>query len=96
MNNKAKIIGGALAGIAIGAAIGVLLAPDKGSETRKKISQKKDDYIAGLEEDIDDFVELVTAKIKLAKLRAAYMAGIGTHKAADIAERGRQRTEELT
>ena len=33
-----KVVVGVLAGIAVGVLFGVLFAPDKGSETRKKIS----------------------------------------------------------
>jgi len=40
MNNSAKILAGIVAGIAAGVIIGVLLAPDKGSETRKKITDE--------------------------------------------------------
>lgn len=40
MNNNIKIATALIAGVAIGAAAGVLLAPDKGSETRKKIKAK--------------------------------------------------------
>lgn len=38
MNNNTKVIAALFGGLAIGAAIGILFAPDKGSETRKKMA----------------------------------------------------------
>jgi len=43
-NNTGKIIGAVLAGVAIGGILGILFAPDKGSETRKKILAKGEDF----------------------------------------------------
>jgi gas vesicle protein len=40
MNNTGKILTGIAAGAAAGVVLGVLFAPDKGSETRRKISEK--------------------------------------------------------
>ncbi len=40
-----KVILGVLAGLATGAILGILFAPDKGSETRKKISKKTTDTL---------------------------------------------------
>ena len=37
MNNNGKILLALLGGIAIGAVAGILMAPGKGSETRKKV-----------------------------------------------------------
>lgn len=37
MNTSGKILAAVAAGIAAGAVLGILFAPDKGSETRKKI-----------------------------------------------------------
>ena len=36
--SKTNVVIGVLAGVAVGALIGILFAPDKGSETRRKIS----------------------------------------------------------
>lgn len=66
-----KFLMGALAGIAIGAIVGVLMAPDKGSETRKKIAQKGTDLTdglkgkySGLKDKYNDIVDGVTNKLE--------------------------------
>lgn len=63
-----KAILAVLAGVAAGAALGVLFAPDKGFDTRKKISRKGEDLADALNDKIDEkFDELlaaVTGKVK--------------------------------
>jgi len=51
--SQGKIILGALAGIAAGALIGILFAPEKGKETRKKIVHKGEEYVDNLKEQVN-------------------------------------------
>jgi gas vesicle protein len=40
MNTSGKILAAVAAGIAAGAVLGILFAPDKGTETRRKINER--------------------------------------------------------
>jgi gas vesicle protein len=57
---------GVLAGIAAGAALGVLFAPGQGSNTRKNISRKTEDLVDAvsdkLEEKFDEVIHVVKGK----------------------------------
>jgi gas vesicle protein len=61
--SSGKVLLGLLAGVAAGAVLGVLFAPDKGSVTRKKIARKSQEYADGLTEKFDEFLETINEKI---------------------------------
>lgn len=54
-----KVLVGVIAGVAAGALLGVLFAPDKGSETRKKISKKGSDTVEGLKDKFDQLLSSI-------------------------------------
>jgi len=64
--NTGKILLGVLAGVTAGALLGVLFAPDRGSETRKKVAQKGKDLVDDLEETLKAFLADVTDKFETA------------------------------
>jgi gas vesicle protein len=73
-----------LVGVAVGATLGILFAPNKGSKTRKIISKKKDEYVGDLEEKFNDFAGIVTEKLD--RLRG---------ETARMVKGGKQQEEEL-
>jgi hypothetical protein len=54
---------GVLAGLAAGAALGVIFAPDKGSYTRKKITKKANDLVGALNHQIDERFDILIASL---------------------------------
>lgn len=76
MNDNSKTVVALLAGLAAGAALGILFAPDKGDETRDKLSQSLKelsdsvkDKAAGELDALNSFKEKVVGSIKT-KLRS--------------------------
>jgi gas vesicle protein len=65
--SSGKVVLGLLAGIAAGAVLGILLAPEKGSDTRKKISKKGKDYSDSLKNKFDEFKETISEKFDKVK-----------------------------
>jgi gas vesicle protein len=69
--SKEKVLLGVLAGVAIGAALGVLFAPDKGWNTRKRISKKAEDLTEDLIDKFEEFLDSISVKVDDVKEEAA-------------------------
>jgi len=69
--SKGKVLLSLLAGVAAGALLGILFAPEKGSVTRKKITKKAEDYADGLKEKFNEFVDDISGKFEEIKEEVA-------------------------
>lgn len=82
--SKGKLITGILAGAAAGAVLGILLAPDKGSETRKKIAKKGNDLSGSVKDGFSKLGETLNSKYQSIK-----------GDAKDLVEKGKEKSAEL-
>ena len=67
---QGKVVLGLLAGLAAGAVLGILLAPEKGSVTRKKITDKGQDYVDEVKNKFGNMVDGITEKYEKVKNQA--------------------------
>jgi gas vesicle protein len=81
--NAGKVFLGVLVGVAVGATLGILFAPDKGVKTRKKISQKKDEYVDELEEKFNEFIGSITEKFDSMRGETARLVKNGKQQAEE-------------
>ena len=84
MSSTGKVFLGVLAGAAVGAALGILFAPDKGSNTRAKLSKTGEDYIEDLKSKFSELIE--GSKESLANVKS---------NADDMMEKGRSKVQEV-
>lgn len=68
--STSKTLLGLAAGAAIGAVAGLLLAPEKGSETRKKISSKTGDLADNVKSSFNDFIDQLKSSYSKAGAQA--------------------------
>lgn len=78
-----KVFLGVLAGAAVGAVLGILFAPAKGTKTRKKISKKGEKLAEDLKEKFNEFLESISEKFVEVKEGVSDFAEPGKTKAKE-------------
>ena len=79
-----KVVLGVLAGVAAGSILGILFAPDKGSKTIKKVSKIGDDYVNGLKDKFENFLENISEKFESAMEEGTNLVEKGKSKAREL------------
>lgn len=73
-----KVLLGVLAGVAAGALIGILFAPDKGSEIRSKIVKQGEDYLDSVKERFNSLLDNITGMYDGGKVESS--ATVESHR----------------
>ncbi len=85
MNSGSKVLLGVLAGAAAGAILGVLFAPEAGTETRRRLSEGGRDVANNLKSRFSDLVDNIAEKYEAAR-----------EGATDLIDRGKQAVSNVT
>ena len=79
-----KVILGLIGGLAIGAVLGVLFAPDKGKNTRKKIATKGVDLADNIKTQFEELANLITNKAEKVADDSQEIFETATEKLTDL------------
>jgi gas vesicle protein len=82
--SSSKLLAGILLGATVGAVVGILFAPDKGSETRKKISDSTNDLGDNLKTKFSEMTDSIKEKFESIK-----------GDANEILQKGKSYTEDV-
>jgi gas vesicle protein len=75
--SSGKVVLALLAGVAAGAVLGILFAPEKGSETRKKLSGQGEDLKESMKEQFNQFLDDISEKYENVKEEDADLSDNG-------------------
>lgn len=90
-----KLLMGILAGFAGGVLAGILLAPEKGSDTRQNIIDKSDDYAGTIKDKFSEFIDVISRKHQNVMDDAEDMMDEGKSKINLMVAQGKDKYQEV-
>ena len=86
-----KVVLGALAGLATGAVLGILFAPEKGSITRRNIANKSKETAEDLKSKYNTLIDKLSSKLESVKKEGLNYYGEGK----DLAQSAKKNLETI-
>ena len=90
--DKGKVILAALTGVASGLALGLLFAPDKGEETRKKINKKREEYLKELTKEVEQLRDNLNERAEATREDINEMGKNARKKRDDLVKKAKKLT----
>lgn len=90
-----KVILGILGGVAVGALLGILFAPEKGDKTRKRVMDKSNDYADELKDKLDTLLGTMTNKYEKIWKEGENLISQGKSKFEDSKAEGKSKFDDF-
>ena len=91
MGNTTKVLGALVIGTAVGAAMGVLFAPEKGARTRKAIRRQGEDLADNIEDRLTDMMDKVSDSVEAMEKQYESVKG----RMKDLVKKGQKQMEDM-
>jgi gas vesicle protein len=79
-----KVVIGVVAGAAVGAILGILFSPAKGSVIRKRIARRGADYADDAKEKFNEYIDVINDEYEAVKEEALDLVEMAKEKAVSL------------
>jgi len=93
--SSGKVLASVLAGAAAGAILGILFAPDKGTETRRKIAETGSDVAGSVKSKYNEFADTISEKYDAAKEKLSNLVSEGSDMGKDMVNQAKEKANAM-